>query len=462
AEAFADLSALQHPAPRRALVIGGGLEGVPAALVPHGLSSIDNLEIDERAFDLGRRYSERLRVPRGTGAVPRLIIGEPRRFFEDAGLYDLILVAMPEPTSGETSRFYTQEFFARCAQHLAPGGVLGIRLPAAENFWPPPLVRLVATIVDALRLEFHHTSVVPGATLYVFASPQPLPSDADVLVGRLAARRVHATLVTPPYLHYLYGNDRRGEVQRVLSGLPVSRPNRDAAPVCYQYAAMLWLAKFYPAVARAEARAGASAVWLACGLGLAVLGLGVAWMRRTAARRAVAFVALVGGAAMGLETVLILRYQMANGVVFVNVGWLLTCFMAGLTAGAWLACPSISRGRPRRSGVALGGTMCLLSGVVAAMTRVEWAADLAGVSVLLLAIGSSAGAAFGYAAGQWEGRGDRAASALYAADVAGGAIAAWGTTLVLVPLAGLGGTALAMAALGAAMLFVIPRSGCGR
>ena len=47
AEAFADLAALQHPRPRRALVIGGGVEGVPAALAAHGLAAIDNVEIDE-------------------------------------------------------------------------------------------------------------------------------------------------------------------------------------------------------------------------------------------------------------------------------------------------------------------------------------------------------------------------------------------------------------------------------
>ena len=50
-------AAAAHPAPRRALVIGGGGEGVAAALERHGIPLIHNLEIDERAFDLVRAHT---------------------------------------------------------------------------------------------------------------------------------------------------------------------------------------------------------------------------------------------------------------------------------------------------------------------------------------------------------------------------------------------------------------------
>ena len=45
----------------------------------------------------------------------------------------MILIGMPEPTSGQANRYYTQEFFRECATRLAPAGIVGLRLHTAEN-----------------------------------------------------------------------------------------------------------------------------------------------------------------------------------------------------------------------------------------------------------------------------------------------------------------------------------------
>jgi hypothetical protein len=99
--------------------------------------------------------------------------------------------------------------------------------------------------------------------------------------------------------------------------------------------------------------------------------------------------------------------------------------------------------------------------LVALLTGVEWAASLPATSALLFIAGGQSGAAFAWASGWWAGRPGTGAAPLYAADVAGGAAAAWGTTLCLVPLAGLDGTALAMAACAAAMVLCLPRAPTG-
>jgi spermidine synthase len=199
AEAFADLAAVQHAHPRRALVIGGGGEGVPGALGRHGIPLIHDLEVDQRAFELVRSHTAAARSDAVDGRVA-VIFEEPRRFLEHAESYDLILVAAGAPTSGASSRFYTREFFAQCARRLTPGGVVAIRLTAAENVWPGPLVRGTASIVSALRHEFGTVELLAGATLYVFASNTALPDDHAVLADRLSTRGVRPRLITPPYL----------------------------------------------------------------------------------------------------------------------------------------------------------------------------------------------------------------------------------------------------------------------
>jgi spermidine synthase len=460
AEAFADLSAVQHPGPRRALVVGGGLEGVPGALRAHGITAIDDLEVDERAFDLVRSHlPPSLRGGAG-GAGVRVVFGEPRQFLEQSDPYDLILVATAEPTSGESSRFYTQEFFRHCARHLAPRGVIAVRLPAAENVWPPPLARRTGSIFSALRHEFASTEVVPGATLYLFASGTPLSRDAGVLAQRLTDRGVHARVMTAPYLHYLYSNDRRDEVLRMLTATPTGRANRDAAPIGYQYAVMLWLSKFYPGLAVVSDAARRGLWWLAGGALVALAGIAV-WLGRRPQRRLSGLLFGAGLIGMVLETILLLRFQVANGVMFQQVGWLLSCFMAGLTIGGW----AFGRVPLTNSAVSLrersGWVSALaLAGAAAAVwvsSSVPAMAGLAATSLTLLACGIAVGSCFASAAARWPGDGHRAASSLYAADVAGGAAGAVLATLVLVPLLGLDWSALLMAGLAALLGWLTAR-----
>ena len=55
---------------------------------------------------------------------------------------------MPPPTPGESSRFYTQEFFAACRRHLREGGALAVGLlyPASHSLVRQALPGLSSTI----------------------------------------------------------------------------------------------------------------------------------------------------------------------------------------------------------------------------------------------------------------------------------------------------------------------------
>jgi hypothetical protein len=76
---------------------------------------------------------------------------------------------------------------------------------------------------------------------------------------------------------------------------------------------------------------------------------------------------------------------------------------------------------------------------------------------MLLASGLAVSVCFAFAAAMWPGDRHRAASSLYAADVAGGAAGAVVATLVLVPLLGLDWSALLMAGLAALLGLLIAR-----
>jgi hypothetical protein len=168
---------------------------------------------------------------------------------------------------------------------------------------------------------------------------------------------------------------------------------------------------------------------------------------------------------MVLETLLLLRFQMANGVIYQQVGWLLTCFMAGMAAGGLaLGGSSLQAHAGRQSNRGAAIPMLAAGAALVAWVAVVWfpsTAGLSGTSVLLAAAGAAVGGCFAAGARLWRGHVRGAASVLYAADVAGGAAGAVAATLLLVPAAGLDRSAAFMAVLAAALLLVIPRSGSG-
>ncbi len=258
AEEIVHLSAPQAPPAPRVLMIGGGVAGIAAEVLKHKPRRVDYVESNRGMY---RALFPHLppEARRALESEPvRVVFADPRRFLSDAASYDLILIASPEPSSGQSNRFYTREFFRLCAARLSPGGVVALRLPSSENFWTPLLARRNGSVHAALSDAFPDVLVLPGSTDTLLGSKTRLSRDPVVLAGRLRDRGIAARLVTPEYLRYLLTNDRLDQVARLLSGAGAP-PNSDGTPVCYRETAFLWLGKFIPALERAgppDRRAG--------------------------------------------------------------------------------------------------------------------------------------------------------------------------------------------------------------
>ncbi|MBE3099740.1 MAG: hypothetical protein IMZ44_21705, partial [Planctomycetes bacterium] len=237
AEEFVHLAAIQRPAVRRVLVLGGGPEGLVREILKHRPVHVDAVELDRMTFEtIVAGVPEATRMSMRAPAV-RVSFADPRRFLRTSGRYDLILIAMGEPDSGQTNRFYTREFFDACAARLTADGVLGFRLASAENLWTPLLTGRMVSIHRALGAVFRDTVTLPGPTSLVLASRVRLPRDPGELSARFLERHLGSRHVSPPFIRYLYTNDRRAEIERVLAQGRAPM-NTDVRPVCYQYAAM--------------------------------------------------------------------------------------------------------------------------------------------------------------------------------------------------------------------------------
>lgn len=442
AEEFVNLAALQHPAPKRILVLGGGIEGTVREALLHAPQTVDYVELNSGlihivAQHLASDIQNSLRAPK-----VRIIHDDPRRFLDHASNYDLILIGMPEPASGQANRFYTQEFFRQCYSRLNSQGVVAFSLHAAENFWTPQLTRKMVSIYRAAKSVFPDVLVLPGTNSVILGSTHGLSRDPSIPAARLVKRAIPARLISANYLQYLYTNDRFREVARRLAS-GVAPINTDVRPICYQYAIMGWLSMFYPSsklrdFSFPELSSSRCLIWLLALFLLFLLLRRVRWpMRRTV------LAGLAGFAGMVLETILILHFQTRNGILFQDIGILLTGFMAGLAIGA-LAVNGMKQRLSNRLAITLLLGFAILNASVGWRIGTGKSAGLAEVFVLLTLTGLFVAAIFALASLREPNDQQKIIAPLYSADLLGGCLGSLLSSLILAPIAGLALTAWLM------------------
>jgi spermidine synthase len=469
AEEFAQIAALQVSAPESILVIGGGVEGLAPELLKLQPRHIDYLEINRALLTTLQQTLPDSALGWLDDARVHLIIADPRRFLNETDRqYDLILSSAPQPTSGQTNRYYTEEFFYQCCARLRPDAVFAFRLRSAENLWTPAMTRRNAGIYRALRRAFPSVLILPGTTNIVLASPDSLTTEPTLLGGRLVERGIPTRLVTPDYINYLYTNDRVAWMQNALDSTTAT-VNSDARPVAYSYGLLLWLAKFHPALAQVkwEGYGGGVGFWTLLAGGIIIAALLVRLVTRHGGllRRGL-LMAVAGMAGMFLETLLLLDYQTRVGVLYQNIGLLLTLFMAGMAAGAWLA--GLAASEPPRPGwnypaMAAVALITIAGGTAVGMLIITLSPVMLGT--LLIAVGFLVGVIFSVAV--TVGRGSvpalsgvpnenkpRTLSVVYAADLFGGCVGSLAASLLAIPLLGFSGTAGLTALLGVAAMIL--------
>ncbi|MDD4355990.1 MAG: hypothetical protein PHN98_01960 [Smithellaceae bacterium] len=444
AEYFCHLTALQHPDPKDVLILGGGIEGLVRETLKYDPQQIHYVELNPVLYNLATRHlPDDIRKSLSNPTV-RIIFTDPRQYLKKSGTYDLILIGMPQPSSGQANRFYTQEFFKQCRAKLKPGGILGFRLHAAENLWTVPLARRNTSIYRALQSVFPETLFLPGSTNVVTASNTVLPGSYEVMTRRLQKRQPQTKLVSAGYIHYLFTNDRYDKIKKLLQH-EQAPPNTDIRPVCYQYAIVIWLSQFFPRIALVDPFSVVGRgflkspwVWLS-GISFIIFFL-VIRFRPTLSR--IILVATAGFTGMVLETILILYYQVKHGVLYQDIGLLMMSFMAGLAAGAMAIHKKMSKSFDHRPSECLYGVglliglsfLCALMGIVLTMGI---SAGLAAISCLLGSSGFAVGGVFAYASLHEVEDPKAVISPLYSADLIGGCIGCLLGSLIFIPLAGM-------------------------
>jgi spermidine synthase len=481
AEEAVDYALLEHPAPRRVLLIGGGVNGAIAEALKHPtVERLDYVELDPALIQMAREFFPAQAAVFDSGSRVRVHVADGRRYLARATeKFDVIIVDVPDPQTAQLNRFYTVEFFRSARQRLAPGGLLALELRSSEETLSPDLEEFLRCIRRTLGEVFPYLAAIPGETIHFFGAMEPgvLTSDPRLLVERLQERRLKTQYVREYFIPYRMMPDRMEQVEEQLRPLGSTPVNRDFAPIAYSFDVVLWSAQFksgYAGWFRAAEQVpfgsvfGVLAVALLAGAALAAFAPG---RKRRAPSAAACSVAATGFTMMALQIFLLLAFQSVYGYVYTELAILIGLFMAGIALGSWLGM--------RRMGFGEGAAL-------RAMAAAQFLLALAGPALLLTAglLGEASGAAANWLAAQvvfpalaalagmlggfqfvmaaeiflHDRQGRPGLGALYAIDLLGGCAGALVLSSYLIPVFGFWKTAWLVAAINLAAALVAARA----
>jgi spermidine synthase len=468
-EEVAHFPLLEHPAPRSVLLIGGGAGGDLREILKHPVSEVHYVELDPAVIEAARRY-----LPPEDRAVlddARVTLAhtDGRLYVKEVGRrFDVVIVDLPEPSTGQLNRFYTQEFFAEVKAILNEGGIFSFGLPSAENYLNPELRHLGGNVYQTLGSVFSQIVVLPGDYNRFMASDAPLTTDHALLAERLAERNLETRWVSAPYLRYIFTTDRFPQIRRDLEGEESTKLNRDLEPICYYYDMALWLSQFYSGLSGFFHRASLLNLWWVVGpLALAVVVF--RWKRGGAVPAVMAF---TGFAEMTLEMVVLLAFQALHGYVYHEVSLIVAAFMVGAALGGGVmnriiaakrtpdAVDSSALGwakRPLRVLIAAQGVAMLYALLLPFALLKAAALPWPNLSfpLLTLVAGFLGGMDFPLAAELTKGSVGRVAGLIYGADLVGACLGAFLSSALLIPVLGIPQTCYAVTLLSLAGVMLL-------
>lgn len=472
AEEAAHFPLLEHPAPRSALLIGGG-PGILAEALKQPLARIEYVELDPLIIAMTRDS-----LPPAMSAClddrrVAVINADGRQYVKNGrSLYDCIIVALGDPYTEFVNRYYTVEFFREAARVLAPGGILSFALSSSENYITPDLAAYLGSIYRTLGAVFPDVKVIPGDRAVFLAARagagEPLTCDHRLLDARAAERTLDRAYMREGYLASRLSGGAVAYLRAILDASAHGKINRDFWPVSYYYATTYWASQFrgscvrrlFTGISETHCLSGFAAF---CVVLVLICRAGRGGFDAAVRRSVSAGVLVAGMTGMAFQVVIVLAFQALYGSVYYRIGIILTAYMAGLAAGGVLAVRYGVRSRCIAGLFAciqaiLAAYLVLLPWVFAALARpgmpTAWWGAQAVFAALSLCAGCLGGIQFPLAAAI-AGRGGedahRTGGRLYAVDLAGACAGAVATSAILVPVIGAAQTCYGLAALNAAI-----------
>lgn len=331
---------LQHPQPRRVLLIGGGIAGHIEELLKYPeIQRIDYVEPDPDLIPFVTQF-----LPPDVGKflhhdAVNLIHEDATTYVRRSGEpYDVILMNIGDPINAEMNRFYTTEFFQQIRDRLSSGGIFSFAVSGGEEMMGHVQARFLSSIRNTLKQTFPNVLIYPGSRSRFFATDAAgeLISDVERLTDRIAERQIALSYIREDSLMDVLNPFRLDYLHQLLSEFEDTAINRDFSPICYFQSLMLWAFQWNPRLERFFSSLAAippARLWV----GMIIAGivcLGIFWLGPVKFKAAIALSVMVSGAMeMVIQLLLLLAFQVFEGFVYLQLALIIAFYMAGLGIG---------------------------------------------------------------------------------------------------------------------------------
>jgi len=344
---------LEHPNPKRLLLIGGGLGGAVTQALKYKDLKIDFVELDPKLINMGKAYLPEEEVKSLENPLVKIHFKDGRLFVkqklqEKVKPYDVIILNLPDPHTAQLGRFFTFEFFKMIKSILDEDGIFSFKVTSAENYISEELGLYLSSLYRTLKLDFPEVVVLSGSNNIFLASNRKgiLFESWQKLVERLKEREISTRFVNENFLPARLSPMRLEYLKNAIYGgrggtiTPErSRVNYDLKPISYFYNTILW-SKQFQSIEKPVFLflSKIKPVWF---IGVIALIFAIGFLMCSISRSRLSNLALsaifmAGFTSIFLEIIIVLSFQIFYGYIYSKIGLILTLFMLGLAFGAFL------------------------------------------------------------------------------------------------------------------------------
>lgn len=336
-EEFAHFTLLTHPHPENVLILGGGAGGLINEILKHPtVKKVDYVEIDPALLKTIGKFSTPLTETELNNPLVRLHYIDGKIFLKETkDKYDVVLIGLPPPSTLQTNRFYTQEFFAMVKSILKTNGILALTMPGSLTYYNSELKELNTSIIETLKSVFAYVFVLPGEYNLLLASHSDTVTriSPSLLYKTLSCQHIETKLITLPHLNYRFEKRWQNWFASAIEDSKASL-NKDFSPKGLYYTIAYQNLLFSPSL-KSVFDSAKHINFTSVLIFISAVFLLFLLLRKKYTYIGIPYaITTTGFAVMVFELVLMFGFQIFYGYVFYEIGILITVFMGGMAAGS--------------------------------------------------------------------------------------------------------------------------------
>jgi len=417
---------VQHPRPDNILQISGGFSGSTAEILKYDPRRVDYIEMNPALNGIASLFSHPLH-----NSSIYIHNSDARQFIRSTAVkYDVVLIQIPEPSTLQFNRFYTDEFFSELKNKLKPGAVISLSLPTTSDYVSKEAGRLNSSLYCTLKKNFAHVLIIPVDRNYFLGSDSLLRIGIPDLITE---KGIPTVFVNPYYMDATQMKERSDFVLRSIS--QEASINRDFQPVTMA-GQFFWSIRIYTDKP----------------MPLIILTMVIILIILFSLNPISAGLFSGGFTLASTEVILIFAIQVLYGYVYQVTGLIIMLFMLGLAAGA-KSSAYLFRARPVRNYLWLQIILVFYSLLIPFLLLWFHGSPVSGIFLqLLMALlaffaAVVVGMEYGLASRLAKSSPLTTVAKNYSADLFGAAMGAFLVTIFLFPLLGLIYTGLIISAI---------------